>query len=210
MEHQDERYIVRGIPKIRRDLAKAISRKIYLNENEGRLVDENPHLREIIDFRQFEVCRNLQGKIKANDLRIEEVGRLSRREFLVEASVVYLALYDSSIEGAKLSEESGLPILTEKMGTDRIRFYLESHRLTRNSNEFIDFLGERDPLLYGVLENLSLENLERSKRSPLDIQDIERIKNRFKEMGNLGSEILYYALRSQNQSYRLDDQLSLG
>ena len=210
MEFNEKRYVSRGIPKLSKDLAKAISRGIEKGERiYGPFEHENPHLREIIDYRQFEVGKNLERKITISNLTIEDLETLSQREFLLEASLAYQGLFYASTKSAELSRESGLPILTSEIGADILKLYTGLHKISGNSDEFLDFLREIDPLLCKALKSASKRYLDKNRRFPLEIDDLKRIKNRFKHMGNLGSEILYDALRKQNQSYRLEDQFKL-
>ncbi len=209
MTFDTTRYVAKGIPRITKDLADALSQGIPRERTTQSFEMENPYLRELIAYRQHEVEKSIDRKL-ARGTPIDVLIRLVSREFLVGASLVYSGLLNAS-EGSlgvekinvKFSEDSGLPILTEEMGSNAIRIYTGTHKIARSSDEFMDALEETNPEIFRGLSALGEIYKQRGEKSPLSLEDPAMIKKRTKQMGNSGAEILYDALKRQNQTYNL-------
>lgn len=211
MTFDKTRYIAIGIPRISTSLANALSQGIPKERTLQLFEIENPQLRELIDYRQSKVEESLDRKL-SRGTPIDAITKLVSREFLVEASLVYSGLLSAS-EGSlgvepvnvNFSEDSGLPILTEDMGSNAIRIYTGAQKIASSSNEFIDTLKTTNPELFRGLNDLGEIYKQRGERSPLTLEYPEDIKRRAKQLGNLGAEILYDSLRRQNQTYKLEE-----
>ena len=116
-------------------------------------------------------------------------------------SLVHRALIYGASREMPLSERSGLPLLTERVGTDFQRLYDDYRREIGNSEDVIDLVCEMDNSLFIYLGLRSFGALNRLFLECKDIGDCEQIGKFLVEMGNLGAETAYEALEKQNKIY---------
>ena len=205
MEFDEKRYVTPGVPKISSAFAERV--KINLEKEHETRVDTE-YLEQDTEnlFHPFTTRKLILTNTYLNYpwKDYQQLENCARRQFMVQAAMIHEALVYAGQRSTRLSDKTGLPILTPQISYDSYMDYIV--RTTSGTRSVIEDVALTNKLYISALEDI-WKGKNKGIRPDLKITDAKDKVEFLIDSGYLGIGEGLGLLVAQNEIYRLEDQL---